>query len=243
LIGQVLGREIVPQMVTKALHTERTIDRKGQKDYFMPYPYYTGVPDQLATMKNFNRSAILADLFSLSGGTLLNVIDIAKDINFPIDKVVVGIITGRAREKLLARGIKTDHLIYLPTLTNWFNLRHFYPYIGGETINQPFYYRRVIIESMNYIFPYRRANQLKNVSRDNLLTLSRVCLLGSFDIFSYLEDKYLETNKRELTLLQLPEIMEDARRPISSEAYIVDWNRRITEIIEGDLEQIDRFYV
>ncbi len=242
LTGQVLGREIVPNTVTKALHTERTVDRVGKRDFFMPYPYYTGIRNQLGIMKNFGKDPVLADLFSLSGATLLHLVKEASEMNFPIKKVVVGIISGKARELILANNIRTEHVIYLPTLTNWFNLRHFYPFIGGETIHQPFYYRKFVIESMNYIFPYRRARQLRQISRDDLISLSRVCLLGSLEVFEYLEDSYLMQHKRELTMLHLPEIMEDPRRPVSNEAYEVDWNSKISDILKGDLEQLERFY-
>jgi hypothetical protein len=43
-------------------------------------------------------------------------------------------------------------------------------------------------------------------------------------------------------MLHLPEIMEDPRRPVSNEAYEVDWNSKISDILKGDLEQLERFY-
>lgn len=242
LLGQVLGRDLVPHTVTKALHADRTIDRSGHNTFFMPYPYYSDIETQLKIMKNFGRKPILADIFSLSGATLLHLVETARKLGMPIDQVVVGIISGEARELLHANKIDAEHLIHLPRLTNWFNLRHFYPFIGGETINQPFYYREMIIESMNYIFPYRRAMQLADISREHLLNLSRVCLTGSYDIFRYLEDQYLNKNNRELTLMHLPEIMEDPRRPIHNSAYQVDWNETITNLLKGDIEQLERYY-
>jgi nicotinic acid mononucleotide adenylyltransferase len=242
LLGQVLGREVVPNTISKAFHADRTIDRRGEKSEFMPFPYYTGLRTQMLTMKNFARSPILADLFSLSGQTLMHLIDMARSIDLPVAKVLVGIITGQARELLHANRVETHYLIHLPRLTNWFNLRHFYPFIGGETINQPFYYRKVVLESMNYIFPYRRALQLQEVPREQLLMLSQVCLDGSRDIFAYFEAHYLQQYKRELTLAQLPEIMEDPRRPIHNPCYEVDWNEKITRILAGDLEQLDRYH-
>jgi nicotinic acid mononucleotide adenylyltransferase len=242
LLGQVLGRELVPNTVTKALHSDRTIDRQGKETYFMPYPYYADINSQLQTLRNFNRPPILADLFSLSGNTVMHIIEMAKAINLDIRKVVVGIISGKAQELLLANNIETEHLIFLPRLTNWFNLRHFYPFIGGETINQPFYYRKLIIESMNYIFPYRRAVQLKHINREHFLALSKTALSGAIEIFEFLEDAYLQEHKRELTLLQLPDVMEDPRRPIHNLSYSVNWNERISDILKGDMEQVERYF-
>ena len=54
-----------------------------------------------------------------------------------IKRVIVGLLTGNARDRMSMAGIDTQSAYFLPSISMWLNERDCYPFIGGDSIDPP----------------------------------------------------------------------------------------------------------
>ena len=59
--GKMLRGKIVPNTVTKTIHTDKVFSPDLKESTLEAFPYYSPIPSQVRTIKSFNRPVILVD--------------------------------------------------------------------------------------------------------------------------------------------------------------------------------------
>ena len=98
--GKALSDVVVPNTVTKALRTEKFISESVRDFSIREVQGYAGLEDQIRTLKSFNRDVILIDDLLHSGQRLKRIDPILRENDVNVKKVIVGLLTGNAREEL-----------------------------------------------------------------------------------------------------------------------------------------------
>lgn len=242
LFGNILGKYIVPDTITKALHAERVVNKQGKLVGFTHSKYYYSIPIQLKTIKAFGRKTIMTDIVVHSARRILNIKKAAGEVGVEIKKVVSGLISGLAKEIMDANNIESDSLFYVPRLHSWYEEHNFYPYIGGDSILDYIDIDEPFNRAMSYVLPFCPYEQQYNTSLNDRLVFSQNSLLNAHSLFSDIENIYLETKKKNLILNNMQEIVESPRLPVYNPLFLPDREEMVTELILKDIETLKRFY-
>lgn len=237
--GSILNGSIVPNTVTKTMHTEKIFQPNITNFTVGPYPNYLSLEEQANILKSFNRPIILVDDL-LHKGYRINVVEpILKDSGVEIKKIIVGILSGRGKEIASIKNIPVDSAYFVPNLKLWFNESSQYPFIGGDMveINK---LKSFSIPSVNMILPYVSPKFIKDTSNDALYELSEVCLENSFIIFKAIEDVYQFINQKNLNIKSLGEVLMSPRHPDMDKSIDFDLNAKPSNYILKDLEYLRR---
>ena len=135
--GKALADIAVPNTVTKAMRTEKYFrnDLKGF-DVRETRGYQT-LDDQARTIKSFARSVILIDDLLHSGQRLNKIDPILRRHGIEVRKIIVGLLTGRAFDSMRQAGREVRGAYFIPSISMWLNERDCYPFIGGDSIDNP----------------------------------------------------------------------------------------------------------
>ncbi|QCX32548.1 cytidyltransferase [Caloramator sp. E03] len=211
--GNILSRNIVPNTVTKALHTEKFFAPDMKSFTIGAYPYYLQLEDQVKVLRSFNRPVILVDDL-LNKGYRMKVLDpILNKEKIKVQKIIVGILSGRGKELMDIQNREVDSAYFLPKLRHWFNESALYPFIGGDTLWRGVYPIRNLVPSINLILPYTSPSFIREASKNSIYNLSSVCIENALDILKAIEKEYQSVNERTLTLLSLGEVFVSPRCP------------------------------
>lgn len=238
--GAILNGRILPNTVTKTMHTEK-IFNPDIKDFTIgASPNYLSLDNQAKMLASFNRPIILVDDL-LHKGYRLNVIEpILRNNNIKIKKLVVGILTGRGKEIGQTKNIDVDTAYFVPNLKLWFNESAQYPFIGGDAVLREEQNQDYIIPSINLILPYVSPGFIKNTSIKNIYEFSQVCLINTIEIFKEIQKVYQEIHGRSLIIRNLGQILISPRRPDSSFYSDSIRNLKPTDYLGKDLENLKR---
>lgn len=237
--GSILNGTIIPNTVTKTMHTEK-IFKSNIVDFTVgPFPYYLSLEEQAKVLKSFNRPVILVDDL-LHKGYRINVIEpILRNAGVEIKKVIVGILSGRGSEIGKIKDIELDYAYFVPNLKLWFNESSQYPFIGGDMVGKTAlesYY----IPSINLILPYVSPRFIKNTKNDSIYNLSETCLTNTYTIFKAIEDAYQTINEKNLNMRGLGEVIISPRHPDTHKNIDLNKNTKPSASIELDLEYLRR---
>lgn len=237
--GSILNNSILPNTVTKTLHTEK-IFKPNIKDFTIgAYPFYLSLEDQAQVLKSFNRPVILVDDL-LNKGYRINVIEpILKNAGVEIKKVIVGILSGRGKDIGHVKNIDMDSAYFVPNLNLWFNESSLYPYIGGDMVENN-ELGAISIPSINMILPYVSPKFIKNTTNDALYNLSKTCLENTLTIFKALEELYQSVNEKNLNIKGLGEVIISPRHPDMNKDIDYNKNMKPSAAVENDLEYLSR---
>ena len=135
--GKALADIVVPNTVTKAMRTEKYFrnDLKGF-DVRESRGYQT-LDDQARTIKSFERPVVLIDDLLHSGQRLNKIDPILRKHDVEVRKVIVGLLTGKALDSMRLRGRDVRGAYFIPSISMWVNERDCYPFIGGDSIDNP----------------------------------------------------------------------------------------------------------
>ncbi|NLX60992.1 MAG: cytidyltransferase [Tissierellia bacterium] len=238
--GAILNGRILPNTVTKSMHTEKIFSPNIRDFTIGASPNYLSLDDQAKMLASFNRPIILVDDL-LHKGYRLNVIEpILRNNDIKIKKLVVGILTGRGKEIGHAKNIDVDTAYFIPNLKLWFNESAQYPFIGGDAVLREDYNQDYIIPSINLILPYVFPNFIKNTSAKNIYEFSEICLINTIEIFKEIQKSYQEIHGKSLIIRNLGQIFISPRRPDSSIYADSIRNLKPTDYLEKDLENLKR---
>lgn len=237
--GSILNGSIIPNTVTKTMHTEK-IFKWNIKDFTIgAYPFYLSLEEQAKVLKSFNRPVILVDDM-LNKGYRLNVIQpILKDLGVEIKKVILGILTGRGSEIGKIKNLDIDYAYYVPNLKLWFNESSQYPFIGGDMVGEEVL-KSSIIPSVNMILPYVAPSFIKNTKNETIYNLSKTCLVNAINIFKSIEDVYQEINEKHLDFKNLGEVIISPRYPDINKVNNLSKSIKPSSAIEMDLQYLER---
>ena len=66
--GKILRGKVIPNTVTKTLHTDKVFDPELKEDAIEAFPYYSPLSSQIKGIKSFDRPVILVDDLLHRGG-------------------------------------------------------------------------------------------------------------------------------------------------------------------------------
>ena len=96
--GKILRGKVVPNTVTKTLHTDKVYEPDLNSFTIEPFPYYSPLKSQIETIKSFDRPVILVDDLVHTANRLQVLVPQLREDGIPIKKVVVGVLSGYGRD-------------------------------------------------------------------------------------------------------------------------------------------------
>lgn len=239
--GDILDKYIIPNTVTKSLHTEKYFNPDMKSFKIGEFPHYLSLENQIKMLKSFNRPIILVDNLLHKGYRMKAIEPIFKKEKINIQKIIVAILSGRGKDLLDYQGGEVDCLYFIPRLKIWFNENALYPFIGGDAVWRGEFPGRNLLPSINLIMPYTSPKFIRGTNNKERYKLSKVCIENSINILKVLEDEYHYINERNLTLLSLGQVFTIPRSVDRGLDINYDLNHKPSHYLENDLESLKRF--
>jgi nicotinic acid mononucleotide adenylyltransferase len=238
--GILLNNQIVPNTVTKSLHTEKLFAPDMRSFSIGPFPYYLNLNEQVRILSSFGRPVILVDDLLHKGYRIKALDPIFKREGLEIRKIIVGLLSARGKELMDIQRRSVDSAYFIPRLKAWFHESLMYPFIGGDTLWRGDYPQWNLIPSVNLILPYTSPTFISDVPNSSLYNLSQTCLENAFEIMTALEEEYQILHERSLTLDRLGEVVKPARCPDHGNNIYYDLNLSPSLYLLNDLELLRR---
>lgn len=238
--GNILDRYVIPNTVTKALHTEKLFSPDMRGFEIGPFPYYLDLEIQSKVIKSFERPVILVDDLLHKGHRIKAIDSLFKKENIEVQKIIVGILSGRGKELMDMQGRSVDSVYFLPKLRAWFNENSLYPFMGGDALWRGIYPERNLLPSINLILPYASPKFIKGASVSSVYNLSMTAIENAIDILTALENEYHTLNERSLTLSSLGEVFVSPRCPDRGRNVDYDLNLSPSHFLKNDIELLQR---
>ena len=238
--GKMLRGKIVPNTVTKTIHTDKVFTPDLSESSMEAFPNYSPIPSQIRMIKSFNRPVILVDDIMHPGFRIQALDPILREENVDIRMVLVGLLSGHGRDLMDAQGRPVDAVYYLPRLREWFVESTLYPFIGGNTVRRSAPPVPGLLPGINHILPYASPSFRGECSEEAVFELSRACLESARDVIFTLEQEYRALYGRNLTLSRLPEAIILPLCPDKGTCLAYDPTLAASVYLENDLEQLMR---
>lgn len=238
--GDILDRYVVPNTVTKSLHTEKYYSPDMKSFFIGESPYYLNLENQMKMIKSFNRPVILVDNILHKGYRMKALDPLLKKEGVEVKKIIAGILSGRGKDLMDMQEREVDAVYFIPKLKVWFNENSMYPFIGGDALWRGAYPRRNLIPSVTSILPYTYPIFIRNADKNKIFELSKVCIENSIEILRALENEYHILYTRNLTLGSLGEVLTTPRRPDIGKDMYYDLTIAPSHYLQNDLEQLSR---
>lgn len=238
--GTILNGTIVPNTVTKSLHTEKVFRSDLKRFEIEQYPNYMDLSVQIDYIHSFDRPVILIDDILHKGYRIKKMGPMFSQKNVQVDKLVVAILSGRGQEIMAMQNQEVEHIYYLPNIRNWFNENAMYPFVGGDYVKREGQKESFLVPSLNYILPYAYPAFIKGASRKDVYNLSEVCIENAIMFFEAIEKEYQKINEKNFSLYQLREVFEKTRTPDYGKSMELDLALKPSEYLKNDLEKLRR---
>jgi len=238
--GKILRGVAIPNTVTKTLHTEKVMAPDLKSFVITKYPNYSPLANQVRTLRSFNRKAILVDDLLHKGHRMRELDPLFKAEGLPIDRIVVGLLSGRGKDLMDIQNRKVESVYYLPNLKAWFVESSIYPFIGGDTVDRPVKMRASLLNSANLILPYAIPSFVGDAPKAAIYNLSRTCLENARDLLEALEREYQERFERKLTLNRLSEVVISPCCTDWGDCLVYDYHLSPSSYVKDDLERLVR---
>ncbi len=212
--GKILKGMLVPNCVTKDLNTEKLYDIDMERFEIREFPKYAKLDVQIRTIKSFMRPVILVDDLYHKGHRLKAVEEVMKQEGAVLDKLIVGVCSGRGRDLASNLCEPIDSVYFVPNMRSWLIESDLYPFIGGDGIRvKEQLSSSPSLPSVNSILPYQFPSFMEGASMDAFYRMSGVCLENARDIFLVLEQLYQKQYRRKLTMSRIGEVLAEPRHP------------------------------
>jgi nicotinic acid mononucleotide adenylyltransferase len=238
--GNVLNGQIVPNTVTKSMHTERYFEPFMKNNQMKAYPYYVELENQVKIIRSFNRPVFLIDDLLHKGYRFKVVNPLFEKENIEVKKIIVGILSGRGKELMEIENREVETAYFIPRLRTWFNENSLYPFLGGDTLWRGAYNERNMIPSVNLILPYMSPYYIRGASKQAVYDLSKTCLENAYEIITTIEEVYQIINERSFTMAALAEVFMSPRFPDHGRDMHHDLNLSPSNYLMNDMEALDK---
>jgi hypothetical protein len=238
--GNILNKSVVPNTVTKSLHTEKMFAPDMKSFEIAAFPHYPDLNIQIRMIKSFNRPVILVDDLLHKGYRIKKLDPLLKAENIDVQKIVVGILSGRGKELMDMQGREVETAYFIPKLKAWFTEGSFYPYIGGDALWRGYFSQKNLLPSINLILPFTVPTFLPGTSKEALYNMSEVALENTLNIMEAIENEYQTMYERSLTLNSIGQVLTIPRCPDHGKSMSYDYNSSPSVYIRNDLEQLRR---
>ncbi|MDW8800411.1 cytidyltransferase [Clostridium sp. A1-XYC3] len=238
--GDILDRYVIPNTVTKALHTEKLFYPDMKKFKIAEFPHYLDLKTQVRMINSFRRPVILVDNLLHKGYRIKALDPILKNENVKIQKIIVGVLSGRGKDLMDMQNRNVDAVYFIPRLKIWFNENSLYPFIGGDAIWRGAYPERNLLPSINLILPYTYPSFIRNASKSAIYNLSKTCIENAIDILKVIEDEYHVIHEKNLNLHSLGQVFTIPRCADLGENVDYNLNLSASSYLKNDLELLMR---
>ncbi len=236
--GNILKGMVVPNTVTKSLHTEKVYSTDASTFKITEYPFYSPIEIQVKTIKSFEKPVILVDDLLHKGYRIKELDPILKRYNVDVKKIIVGIMSGRGKDLMEIQGRDYDYAYFIPNLRIWFNENLMYPFLGGDGMWMNNENMQNLIPSINLILPYYSPMYISKATNESIYNLSMVCLENARSILKALESEYQEMYEKKLTVKRLGEVLISPRLPYLGENIYYDLNKEASGFMDGSIEKL-----
>lgn len=237
--GKLLRGKVVPNTVTKTLHTDKVFEPDLSRDVIEAFSGYSPLQSQIKAIKSFDRPVILVDDLLHRGGRFEALEPIFKEEGVGIKKVLLGMISGFGKDTMTTKGVDVDSVYYIPNLRYWFVESTLYPFIGGDTVRRSTVQAAGLLPSINMILPYT-ALPLTDCGQEAAFEFSACCIRNSRNILLSLEAEYRTLFARNLTLARLSEAVILPLCPDKGGCVSYDPNLAASVYLDNDLQQLNR---
>ncbi len=238
--GKILKGKIVPNTVTKSLHTEKTFDSQIKTFHITEYPNYSPLINQIRTIKSFNRPVILVDDILHKGYRIRKLDPLFKQEELEIDRLVVGILSGRGKDLMSIQNRRVESAYFLPSMHSWFVESSIYPFLGGDMVEREEKMQASLLNSVNLILPYVAPGFLRDAPKNAVYEFSMTCLENAREIMKVLEEEYQYEFERKLTLNRLSEVIVSPCCPDKGGCLSYDYHLRASVYLSNDIEKLIR---
>ncbi len=238
--GDILAQSLVPNTVTKTLHTEKYFAPNMKSFSIKEVPFYLSLPNQIKTLASFQRPLILVDTI-LHKGYRINAIDqLLKENNITVQRIISGIVSAKGMDVMSEKNYNVTGVYYIPRLKAWFNEKDLYPFMGGDGLWRGNFPKRNLIGSITLTLPYTAPNFIMDSGQEKVYQLSLVALENALKLFTVIEEEFHKLYERKLTLTSLGQIFTMPRVPDPGENMIYDLNQSPSSYIKSDIEKLKR---
>ena len=238
--GKILRGSAVPNTVTKTVHTDKVFAPDLKSFTIQAFPGYAPLESQIRTIRSFRRPVMLVDDLIHSGNRIQALDPLFRQEGVDIDRCVVGLLSGRGRDLMAARGREVDSVYYIPNMRAWFVESTMYPFIGGDTVGGARASVPGLTPAVNLILPYAFPKFYKECGREAVFAFSMACLTNGRDILLALESAYRERYARNLTLSRLSEAVILPLSPDKGNCLLYDASLPASMCLENDLKMLLR---
>ena len=230
----------MPNTVTKTIHTDKVFASDLRSFSIAPFPGYAPLESQIRTIRSFRRPVVLVDDLLHSGNRIKALDPLFRQEGLEIDRVLVGLLSGRGRDLMTAKGRDVDCVYFVPNMRTWFVESTIYPFIGGDTVAGAEASVPGLTPAVNLILPYAFPRFYKECDREAVFRFSRTCIENSRDILLALESSYREKYARNLTLSRLSEAVILPLSPDKGAALHYNPNLSASVCLDNDLKMLLR---
>ena len=238
--GKILRGNAIPNTVTKTIHTDKVFAPDLKSFGIEAFPGYAPLESQIRTVKSFCRPVILVDDLLHSGNRIQALDPLFRQEGVEIDQVLVGLLSGRGRDLMTARGRDVDCVYFVPNLRSWFVESTMYPFIGGDTVGNESPSVPGLMPAVNLILPYAFPRFYKECDHEAVFQFSRTCLENAQNIMLALETAYRKRYARNLTLSRLSEAVILPLSPDKGGCLRYDPNLPASACLQDDLRMLLR---
>lgn len=238
--GDILDKYVIPNTVTKALHTEKYFNPDMEGFRVDSSPYFLNLDHQVKMIKSFNKSVILVDTILHKGYRMKALDPLLKKENIHVEKIIVGILSARGKDLMEFQKREVESVYFIPRLKLWFNESSMYPFIGGDALWRGNLPKRNIVPSINLILPYTSPTFIRGASKESIFNLSKTSLENSIEILSTIEAVFHKLYERNLSMLSLGQVITIPRYPDHGKDMHFDLNLTPTHYLRNDLELLNR---
>jgi len=236
--GNILKGVVVPNTVTKSLHTEKVFSTDVKHFRILEYPFYSPLKNQIKTIKSFDRPVILVDDLMHKGYRIKEIDPILKSQDVKVEKIIVGIMSGMGKDLMEIQGRNVDSAYFIPNLRIWFNENLMYPFLGGDEIWNNDESNLNLIPSINLILPYVAPPFIKGATNLDIYNLSMTCLINTKNILKVLESEYQNMYEKNLTIKRLGEVLVSPRYPFIGKNISYDSNFEASSYMDVSIENL-----
>lgn len=238
--GKILHKMVVPNTVTKSLHTEKIFAPNVKSFEIDAFPNYMSLENQVKMIHSFDMPVILIDDYLHKGYRIKTLEPLFKKYNIEVKKMIVGALSGSGKEVATMLNRDVDCAYFIPNLRLWFNESELYPFIGGDALKRKIRSQGNLVRSINLILPYTFPSFIKNISGKTIYNFSEVCIENALTILEALENEYQVIQQRKLTLDHLGEVIIYPRYPDQGEDMDYSLNLSPSHYLKNDLELLRR---
>ena len=232
--GKALSEVVVPNTVTKALHTEKYFAPDLDGFVIGERKYYSEMSNQAKTIRSFDRPVILIDDLLHKGHRMRHIEPLLRAHGIPIRAIACGVVTANARDDMAIQGIPVESAYYVPNVRLWLNERDCYPFVGGDCIASE------EEKHINLLMPYANPGFLRSADHTAVYRYSMTCLENTYRVLRALEEQYQKAYEKKLTLKRLGEVISYPKLPDMGTGMEYDENLAPSSYVEGAMLKLLR---